>query len=117
MGKLKICLASSIWLIFDIVISQLYVLTWRFFLYFCVCSWNLAGPENYALQYADGVQMYITESVSHNSTQISMNIFMYLWIDVENIVKTFSKQIWVSSADYFEIFKMIFKTAAQQGVS
>lgn len=31
----------------------------------CVCSWNLPGPENYALQYADGVQTYITESVSH----------------------------------------------------
>uniref|UniRef100_A0A8C9YLU2 Engulfment and cell motility 3 n=1 Tax=Sander lucioperca TaxID=283035 RepID=A0A8C9YLU2_SANLU len=31
-----------------------------------VCDgWNLPGPENYALQYADGVQMYITESVSH----------------------------------------------------
>ncbi|XP_030628633.1 engulfment and cell motility protein 3 [Chanos chanos] len=28
-----------------------------------VCDgWNLAGPENYALQYADGVQTYITES-------------------------------------------------------
>lgn len=27
-------------------------------------SWNLPGPENYALQYADGVQTYITESVS-----------------------------------------------------
>ena len=31
----------------------------------CVCSWNLPGPENYALQYADGVRTYITESVSH----------------------------------------------------
>uniref|UniRef100_A0A3P8RK03 Engulfment and cell motility 3 n=1 Tax=Amphiprion percula TaxID=161767 RepID=A0A3P8RK03_AMPPE len=30
-----------------------------------VCDgWNLPGPENYALQYTDGVQMYITESVS-----------------------------------------------------
>lgn len=30
-----------------------------------VCDgWNLPGSENYALQYADGVQMYITESVS-----------------------------------------------------
>uniref|UniRef100_A0A665TTT2 Engulfment and cell motility protein 3-like n=1 Tax=Echeneis naucrates TaxID=173247 RepID=A0A665TTT2_ECHNA len=28
-----------------------------------VCDgWNLPGPENYALQYADGVQTYITES-------------------------------------------------------
>ncbi|KAM9807564.1 engulfment and cell motility protein 3 [Neosynchiropus ocellatus] len=28
-----------------------------------VCDgWNLAGPDNYALQYADGVQTYITES-------------------------------------------------------
>uniref|UniRef100_A0A3Q1B4D0 ELMO domain-containing protein n=1 Tax=Amphiprion ocellaris TaxID=80972 RepID=A0A3Q1B4D0_AMPOC len=28
-----------------------------------VCDgWNLPGPENYALQYTDGVQMYITES-------------------------------------------------------
>uniref|UniRef100_A0A3Q3J0G7 ELMO domain-containing protein n=1 Tax=Monopterus albus TaxID=43700 RepID=A0A3Q3J0G7_MONAL len=28
-----------------------------------VCDgWNLLGPENYALQYADGVQTYITES-------------------------------------------------------
>ncbi|XP_012725698.2 engulfment and cell motility protein 3 [Fundulus heteroclitus] len=28
-----------------------------------VCEgWNLPGPENYALQYADGVQLYITES-------------------------------------------------------
>ncbi|XP_043979779.1 engulfment and cell motility protein 3 [Gambusia affinis] len=28
-----------------------------------VCDgWNLPGPDNYALQYADGVQMYITES-------------------------------------------------------
>ncbi|KAF7225213.1 engulfment and cell motility protein 3 isoform X1 [Nothobranchius furzeri] len=28
-----------------------------------VCDgWTLPGPENYALQYADGVQMYITES-------------------------------------------------------
>ncbi|XP_017274560.1 engulfment and cell motility protein 3 [Kryptolebias marmoratus] len=28
-----------------------------------VCDgWNLPSPENYALQYADGVQMYITES-------------------------------------------------------
>ncbi|KAI4885978.1 hypothetical protein NFI96_033064 [Prochilodus magdalenae] len=28
-----------------------------------VCEkWNLSGPENYALQYADGVQTYITES-------------------------------------------------------
>lgn len=27
-------------------------------------SWNLPGPENYALQYADGVQTYITELVS-----------------------------------------------------
>uniref|UniRef100_A0A7N8Y3B2 Engulfment and cell motility 3 n=1 Tax=Mastacembelus armatus TaxID=205130 RepID=A0A7N8Y3B2_9TELE len=31
-----------------------------------VCDgWNLPGPENYALQYADGVQTYITESVKH----------------------------------------------------
>uniref|UniRef100_A0A8C7QCB0 Engulfment and cell motility 3 n=1 Tax=Oncorhynchus mykiss TaxID=8022 RepID=A0A8C7QCB0_ONCMY len=30
-----------------------------------VCDgWNLPGPDNYALQYADGVQTYITESVS-----------------------------------------------------
>uniref|UniRef100_A0A3Q1H4R2 Engulfment and cell motility 3 n=1 Tax=Acanthochromis polyacanthus TaxID=80966 RepID=A0A3Q1H4R2_9TELE len=30
-----------------------------------VCDgWNLPGPENYALQYTDGVQMYITESSS-----------------------------------------------------
>uniref|UniRef100_A0A3Q2VS28 Engulfment and cell motility 3 n=1 Tax=Haplochromis burtoni TaxID=8153 RepID=A0A3Q2VS28_HAPBU len=36
-----------------------------------VCDgWNLPGSENYALQYADGVQMYITESVSRQqSTQ------------------------------------------------
>ncbi|XP_056454439.1 engulfment and cell motility protein 3 isoform X1 [Gadus chalcogrammus] len=28
-----------------------------------VCDgWNLSGPDNHALQYADGVQMYITES-------------------------------------------------------
>ncbi|XP_035654073.1 engulfment and cell motility protein 3 isoform X1 [Oncorhynchus keta] len=28
-----------------------------------VCDgWNLPGPDNYALQYADGVQIYITES-------------------------------------------------------
>uniref|UniRef100_A0A8C6T287 Engulfment and cell motility 3 n=1 Tax=Neogobius melanostomus TaxID=47308 RepID=A0A8C6T287_9GOBI len=28
-----------------------------------ICDgWNLPGPENYALQYADGVQTYITES-------------------------------------------------------
>ncbi|XP_072519809.1 engulfment and cell motility protein 3 [Salminus brasiliensis] len=28
-----------------------------------VCDkWNLSGPENFALQYADGVQIYITES-------------------------------------------------------
>ncbi|CDQ87355.1 unnamed protein product [Oncorhynchus mykiss] len=28
-----------------------------------VCDgWNLPGPDNYALQYADGVQTYITES-------------------------------------------------------
>nr|XP_021329511.1 engulfment and cell motility protein 3 isoform X4 [Danio rerio] len=28
-----------------------------------VCDkWNLPGPENYALQYADGIQTYITES-------------------------------------------------------
>ncbi|KAL6480636.1 hypothetical protein MHYP_G00116690 [Metynnis hypsauchen] len=28
-----------------------------------VCDkWNLSGPENFALQYADGVQTYITES-------------------------------------------------------
>uniref|UniRef100_A0A8P4JX60 Engulfment and cell motility 3 n=1 Tax=Dicentrarchus labrax TaxID=13489 RepID=A0A8P4JX60_DICLA len=32
-----------------------------------VCDgWNLPGPENYALQYADGVQTYITESVTQN---------------------------------------------------
>uniref|UniRef100_A0A7N6F9Q4 ELMO domain-containing protein n=1 Tax=Anabas testudineus TaxID=64144 RepID=A0A7N6F9Q4_ANATE len=31
-----------------------------------VCDgWNLPGPENHALQYADVVQTYITESVSH----------------------------------------------------
>lgn len=36
----------------------------------CVYSWNLPGPDNYALQYADGVQTYITESVSRISTQI-----------------------------------------------
>uniref|UniRef100_A0A7N9AWN4 Engulfment and cell motility 3 n=1 Tax=Mastacembelus armatus TaxID=205130 RepID=A0A7N9AWN4_9TELE len=36
-----------------------------------VCDgWNLPGPENYALQYADGVQTYITESVSHIYIQI-----------------------------------------------
>uniref|UniRef100_A0A8C2FUJ2 Engulfment and cell motility 3 n=1 Tax=Cyprinus carpio TaxID=7962 RepID=A0A8C2FUJ2_CYPCA len=29
-----------------------------------VCDkWNLPGPDNYALQYADGIQTYITESV------------------------------------------------------
>ncbi|MED6245390.1 Engulfment and cell motility protein 2, partial [Ilyodon furcidens] len=28
-----------------------------------VCDgWNLPGPDNYALQYTEGVQMYITES-------------------------------------------------------
>ncbi|KAG5849394.1 hypothetical protein ANANG_G00109930 [Anguilla anguilla] len=28
-----------------------------------VCDgWNLPGPDNYALQYTDGVQTYITES-------------------------------------------------------
>uniref|UniRef100_A0A9J8DAU1 Engulfment and cell motility 3 n=2 Tax=Cyprinus carpio TaxID=7962 RepID=A0A9J8DAU1_CYPCA len=32
-----------------------------------VCDkWNLPGPDNYALQYADGVQTYITESVGHS---------------------------------------------------
>uniref|UniRef100_A0A671NC58 Engulfment and cell motility protein 3-like n=1 Tax=Sinocyclocheilus anshuiensis TaxID=1608454 RepID=A0A671NC58_9TELE len=31
-----------------------------------VCDkWNLPGPDNYALQYADGIQTYITESVGH----------------------------------------------------
>uniref|UniRef100_A0A672I5N4 Engulfment and cell motility protein 3-like n=1 Tax=Salarias fasciatus TaxID=181472 RepID=A0A672I5N4_SALFA len=34
--------------------------------------WNLPGPDNYALQYADGVQMYITESVSRFSAQIKL---------------------------------------------
>lgn len=33
-------------------------------------SWNLPGPDNYALQYADGVQTYITESVSETFAQI-----------------------------------------------
>lgn len=38
--------------------------------YVCLCRlrWNLPGPDNYALQYADGVQTYITESVSPRST-------------------------------------------------
>uniref|UniRef100_A0A3B4VIK1 Engulfment and cell motility 3 n=1 Tax=Seriola dumerili TaxID=41447 RepID=A0A3B4VIK1_SERDU len=36
--------------------------------------WNLEGPENYALQYADGVQTYITESVSHIYLHINTNI-------------------------------------------
>ncbi|XP_006795852.2 engulfment and cell motility protein 3 [Neolamprologus brichardi] len=39
-----------------------------------VCDgWNLPGSDNYALQYADGVQMYITESVSrqHVSTDVT----------------------------------------------
>uniref|UniRef100_A0A672ZH68 ELMO domain-containing protein n=1 Tax=Sphaeramia orbicularis TaxID=375764 RepID=A0A672ZH68_9TELE len=36
-----------------------------------VCDgWNLPGPDNYALQYADGVQTYITESVSHICVRI-----------------------------------------------
>lgn len=32
-------------------------------------SWNLPGPDNYALQYADGVQTYITELVSSSVFQ------------------------------------------------
>uniref|UniRef100_A0A7N9AW12 Engulfment and cell motility 3 n=1 Tax=Mastacembelus armatus TaxID=205130 RepID=A0A7N9AW12_9TELE len=40
-----------------------------------VCDgWNLPGPENYALQYADGVQTYITESVSHIYIQIGSTL-------------------------------------------
>lgn len=35
----------------------------------CRLRWNLPGPDNYALQYADGVQTYITESVSHICAQ------------------------------------------------
>uniref|UniRef100_A0A672ZFA0 ELMO domain-containing protein n=1 Tax=Sphaeramia orbicularis TaxID=375764 RepID=A0A672ZFA0_9TELE len=39
-----------------------------------VCDgWNLPGPDNYALQYADGVQTYITESVSHICVRIVIN--------------------------------------------
>lgn len=38
----------------------------------CLLRWNLPGPDNYALQYADGVQTYITESVSHIRAQINI---------------------------------------------
>lgn len=42
-----------------------------------MCSWNLPGPDNYALQYADGVQTYITESVSHIYRQINTNTYLH----------------------------------------
>lgn len=42
----------------------------------CVFRWNLPGPDNYALQYADGVQTYITESVSHICTQINISVYI-----------------------------------------
>uniref|UniRef100_A0A3Q2FRK4 Engulfment and cell motility 3 n=1 Tax=Cyprinodon variegatus TaxID=28743 RepID=A0A3Q2FRK4_CYPVA len=33
-----------------------------YILFLFVFSWNLPGPDNYALQYSEGAQMYITES-------------------------------------------------------
>lgn len=48
---------------------QHYIVTTRV----CVLlRWNLPGPDNYALQYADGVQTYITESVSHTLAQVGI---------------------------------------------
>lgn len=49
--------------------------------------WNLQGPDNYALQYADGVQTYITESVSNailsfTSTE-ELTVFAVCWFGVE----------------------------------
>uniref|UniRef100_A0A671N840 Engulfment and cell motility protein 3-like n=1 Tax=Sinocyclocheilus anshuiensis TaxID=1608454 RepID=A0A671N840_9TELE len=39
-----------------------------------VCDkWNLPGPDNYALQYADGIQTYITESIQMYTTTVACN--------------------------------------------
>lgn len=50
-----------------------------------MCSWNLPGPDNYALQYADGVQTYITESVSHHD--LCTNQCKYLSTPGDHVVK------------------------------
>ena len=67
-------LCSSLGL--DIIIIQPYLRLWQLIsLFVYLCSWNLPGPENYALQYTDGVQTYITESVSNEYIQVTKCIY------------------------------------------
>lgn len=38
----------------------------------CVLSWSLSGSEQFALRYADGPQLYITEQVSSSVVLVQM---------------------------------------------
>lgn len=84
MGKLMIMMNQSC---FTPSMLSLYHSTICIILIVClhVCSWNLPGPDNYALQYADGVQTYITESVSHHD--LCTNQCKYLSTPGDHVVK------------------------------
>lgn len=99
MGKLmimdQICfLCANVWHHYHSIVCVTVIVNIRFCV--SVFSWNLPGPENYALQYADGVQTYITESVSHICLQINTNMYLHHVVGLVNKCLSTSWRHWAT---------------------